>query len=224
MNQTNHAMEFSKTMRFINDPTMGMVELFQGGHVLSDAGGIAQAKGCLKDVQLRLEEREDEIRRYKDTGYLENTDGGKQLLARVETFKEWIGIIERAIKEGTVEIEKKAKEKLEKESQQYISMARGELPRLQGDKAIITKVIELAALLKGRSLAEVVTPVLESRKRYRIALRNIERLKAEGVKITETFDEFIDDGLEGAFERFKSIDFTQGNLKRRRFGEIKKAV
>jgi len=221
--QAQVVKEFETTMQFINNPAKGMVELLQGKHVLSDARGITQAKQCLKDVKLRLEEREDEIRHYKNTGFLENTDGGKQLIARVETFKEWIGIIERAIKEGTVEIEKKAKEKLEKESQQYISMARGELPRLQGDKAIITKVIELASLL-DRTLAEVVTPVLESRKRYRIALRNIERLKAEGVKITETFDEFIDDGLEGAFERFKSIDFTQGNLKRRRFGEIKKAV
>ena len=224
MSQTNHAMEFQKTMRFINDPTRGMIELIEGRHILSDAGGITQAKQCLKDVKLRLEEREDEIRRYKDTGFLE-TDGGKQLLARAAMFGNWVKTIEAAIVEGKKEIAHQAKERLGKEAAQYVNMAQLNLPRCgEGDTLIIEAVLCLASLLKDCTLSQVIDPILDSRKKYRIALRNIERLKAEGVKITETFDEFIDDGLEGAFERFKSIDFTQGNLKRRRFGEIKKAV
>jgi len=224
MSQTNHAMEFSKTMRFINDPTMGMVELLKGGHILSDAGGIAQAKQCLKDVKLRLEEREDEIRRYKDTGFLE-TDGGKQLLARAAMFGNWVKTIEAAIVEGKKEIKRQAEEKLQKEAQQFISMARESLPRCgEGDIEIISKVLEFATLLGDRTLSQVIDPVLESRRKYKIAIRNLTRLRDEEkvAGIPDLPAPPADDGLSEAFNKFRTIDHSVGNFKRRRFREIKK--
>jgi len=221
---TNHAMEFQKTMRFINDPSRAMIELFEGGHILSDAGGIAQAKGCLKDVQLRLEEREDEIRRYKDTGFLENSDSGKALVARVEMFKTWIKTIIDAIKEGEIEIKKQHRLALEKEAAGFVNLAQSNLSLLQGDPEIVKATLHLASLLGDRILNEAIAPVLESRRKYKIALRNLERLKTEGIKdIPDLPPPPADDGLEKAFNKFRTIDFSVGNRLKRRNREIKKA-
>ena len=222
---TNHAMEFQKTMRFINDPSRAMIELFEGGHILSDAGGIAQAKGCLKDVQLRLEEREDEIRRYKDTGFLENSDSGKALVARVEMFKTWIKTIIDAIKEGEIEIKKQHRLALEKEAAGFVNLAQSNLSLLQGDPEIVKATLHLASLLGDRILNEAIAPVLESRRKYKIAIRNLTRLRDEEkvAGIPDLPAPPADDGLSEAFNKFRTIDFSVGNRLKRRNREIKKA-
>ena len=222
---TNHAMEFQKTMRFINDPSRAMIELFEGGHILSDAGGIAQAKGCLKDVQLRLEEREDEIRRYKDTGFLENSDSGKALVARVEMFKTWIKTIIDAIKEGELEIKKQHRHALEKEAAGFVNLAQSNLSLLQGDPEIVKATLHLASLLGDRTLSQAIDPVLESRRKYKIAIRNLTRLRDEEkvAGIPDLPAPPADDGLSEAFNKFRTIDFSVGNRLKRRNREIKKA-
>ena len=222
--QAQVVKEFETTMQFINDPAKGMVQMLQEGHVLDSPEAISQAKENLKDIKLRLEEREDEIRHYKNTGSLENTDGGKQLIARAAMFREWIEVIEGAIKEGGVEIEKQRKLALEKEAAGFVNLAQSNLSLLQGDPEIVKATLHLASLLGDRILNEAIAPVLESRRKYKIALRNLERLKTEGIKdIPDLPPPPADDGLEKAFNKFRTIDFSVGNRLKRRNREIKKA-
>jgi len=223
--QAQVVKEFETTMQFINDPAKGMVQMLQEGHVLDSPEAISQAKENLKDIKLRLEEREDEIRHYKNTGSLENTDGGKQLIARAAMFREWIEVIEGAIKEGGVEIEKQRKLALEKEAAGFVNLAQSNLSLLQGDPEIVKATLHLASLLGDRTLSQAIDPVLESRRKYKIAIRNLTRLRDEEkvAGIPDLPAPPADDGLSEAFNKFRTIDFSVGNRLKRRNREIKKA-
>ncbi len=207
-------MNLNDASNFINavqNPERTCVDFVKNGGILDSEDRIKNAEAVIRTIKELwipgLKEAFESA--YHSTPQYPETEAGKATLARIETYKSWMKLLKNAIGQGKTEIERQQKQKDEKEAISYTRMFQDNRDKSKGDPELIEQIAKLANVLKGKNLLESMEPTMKSRRFCGIAHRNLERLKAEGVKDIPTLQPLVVDGLESDILKLTSKRFKK---------------